>query len=620
MTVGLPSYLGVVLVLCAGSCRAEPPGAKAASVHSASSASIPTASPPTASSQSIAPVAPLDTQPFRTARRVANHLRAPRVTKVVLGERWGCAVFGTSVGSSVQCWDAPRKQGELVRPWPVPWLRDRSFEAGPARVLEFAKAQLTFRGWQRPRRGEIEGKKLAASEQWLNPNHANWEEAFERTDCVGKSFIGGTFSCLQATGGSGVWCLGDNRFGQLGGSRPVPPAHAEENDPAFVGKIWPAESVALGTWHACAAAAPQGLDFGGHIACWGRGDYGQLGVPAPDRCQVGGAQIACARTAQAGVRFRSAMLALAAGDLYTCVSTPDGMQCWGASRDGFFGTSAECPPRLRQAWPTLHGVVAAPNAKCSAKPVTVEGVPGFQQFPSAGPRGICFAENTPLHCVGGIRTPRASGITRVVVSPGEDASACGLQNGGVVCWGEGYSPAGAPDVLLPIPLELPTVPSEAAVIGTEDGSRYSASCQVRRGCDFGPAPLPTCASDLKVSDWSTLRATAEAHVGQTLNLRGAIAVGPGPHEYVSSLMDCHAPDGIACCGGSSHPVVLGAAPALRLERLFCAGDDSEACCNAPAYGDTLIASGRLEPDQAEHDAELSGYMLTSVTLCKPNSR
>jgi hypothetical protein len=84
-------------------------------------------------------------------------------------------------------------------------------------------------------------------------------------------------------------------------------------------------------------------------------------------------------------------------------------------------------------------------------------------------------------------------------------------------------------------------------------------------------------------------------------------------------MDCHAPDGIGCCTRSSNPVVLGAAPALLLDGLLCSGDDSEACCNAPAYGDTLIASGRLERAQAEHDAELSGYTLTSVTLCKPLS-
>jgi len=216
--------------------------------------------------------------------------------------------------------------------------------------------------------------------------------------------------------------------------------------------------------------------------------------------------------------------------------------------------------------------------------------------------------------VGGIRTPRAKGITGVVVSPGEDASACGLQNGGVVCWGEGYSPAGAPDVPLAIPLEPPKALREAAVLGREDGSSYSASCLVRRGCDFGPAPLPACAADLQVIDWSTLHATADAHVGETLNVRGAVAVG----SLFSTMMGCEASDGSACCNSTSGSVVLGAAPALRLDRLFCAGDDSELCCNAPAYGDTLIASGRLELAQGGHDARLSAYTLRSVTLCKPN--
>lgn len=501
-----------------------------------------------------------------------------------------------------------------MRAWAVPWLRDRQFEAGPDRVFEFAPPRLTFRGWKRPRRGETEGTELPPGEQWLNPNNADWNDAYSRSDRVGQTFVGGTFACLQATKGNRVWCLGDDRFGQLGGSKPVPPPHAPDDDPAFVAKIWPAENVALGTWHACATAAPEGLAAGGHIACWGRGDYGQLGVAAPDRCLVNGKQIPCAKSAQAGVPFRSAVLALVAGDLYTCVTRPDDISCWGASRDGFFGTSAACPPELRRAWPTLHGVVPAPNAKCSAKPAKVGGVHGFQQWPSVGPRGMCFDSDTPLRCVGGIRTPRGNGISGVAVSRGEDASACGLKDRGVVCWGEGYSPAGALDLPVTLQLEPPESVREAAVIGAEDSSRYSKSCLVHRGCDFGPEPLPTCAVDLKVNDWGALRATADSHVGETLSVSGAIAVS----SLGGTMKGCNAPDGIACCNRTSGMVVLGAAPALRLERLFCAGDDSQVCCNAPAYGDTLVATGRLEAEPAGRDARLSNYLLAQVRLCKPN--
>jgi hypothetical protein len=531
----------------------------------------------------------------------------------VLGERWGCARLATAAGSTAQCWDAPQKYGGSVKAWTVPWLRDKALQAGPDRVCDFAKPELTFRCWQRPVRAETEGKELPASQQWLNPNHAGWNDAFARSDRVGETFVGGTFSCLQATKTHGLWCLGDDRFGQLGGSSAVPPANATLDDPAYVKGTWPAERVALGTWHACAMAAPGGLARGGHIACWGRGDAGQLGAPGPDRCEGDGDEVACAKRAQRGVAFGSEPLALYAGDLYTCLSSPRGVYCWGASRDGFFGSAKACPASLRRAWPTLHGSVAAPSASCSSTPAKLAGVQGFQQHASVGPRGICFDESSPLRCIGGIRTPRGGGISRVVVSRGDDASACGLRNGGVVCWGERYSPPGAPDLPLPITLEpLPKV-TETAVVGAEDGSGYSASCLVRKGCNFGPAPLPACASDLLVSDWETLRGSASVHIGELVHVRGAVAVG----SQITTAKACRASDGIGCCNTTSATVVLGDGPALRLDGLFCAGDDSLACCNAPAYGDSLVASGRLAAKVKQSDSRLSGYSLTGVTLCKP---
>lgn len=546
----------------------------------------------------------------------------------MLGERWGCARFATGVGSTAQCWDAPQKYGDPVKAWTVPWLRDKAPQVGPDRVCELAKPKLTFRCWQRPVRTETEGKELPASQQWRKPNHAGRNDAFS----LGETFVGGTFSCLKATktygvegdktwlpdgqqspNEEGLWCLGDDRFGQLGGSSAVPPANGTPEDTAYVNGIWPARNVALGTWHACAVAARGGL--GWDIACWGRGDAGQLGAPGPDRCEIDGVAVACAKRAQRGVAFgsESEPPALHAGDLYTCSSSPRGVHCWGASRDGFFGSPKACPASLRRAWPTLHGSVAAPRASCSLTPAKLAGVQGFQQHPSVGPRGICFDEGIPLRCIGGIRTPRGGGITGVVVSPGEDASACGLRNGSVVCWGEGYSPPGAPEVPLPIALEpLPKV-TETAVVASENASGYSASCLVRKGCDFGPAPLSACAPDLPASDWETLRGSAKAHIGELVHVRGPVAVG----SQLSTAMGCQAPDGIGCCNGTIAAVVLGAAPALRLDGLFCEGDGSAACCNAPAYGDTLVASGRLAAKAEQFDTRLSGYSLTGVTLCKP---
>jgi len=551
---------------------------------------------------------------FRPARRVTAPLRQPSVSSVILGERWGCAAVSTALDADFQCWDAPREPRSRIQAWKVPWLHGKRPQAGPQRLCDWtAPGDLTFRCWQQPTRGATEGTELPATEEWLNPNHATWNDAYSRGDRVGGTFVGGTFSCLQESRDNGVWCLGDDRFGQLGGSKPVPPPNAERDDPAFVRGLWPAQSLHVGTWHACALAAPNGLAAGGSIACWGRGDYGQLGAPAPDRCEADGASVPCARQPVTGIPYDGHPLELSTAGLFTCASDDGGISCWGASRDGFFGTTAACPAGLRLRYPTLHGNVAAPHATCSRVPAKVRGARGFQRWPSVGPRGLCFDDQTPLKCVGGIRTPRGKKITGVVVSPGEDAAACGIRDGAVVCWGEGYSPPAAPDVPVPIALEPPPPTSNAAFVGAEDGSKFSASCLARRGCDFGPAPLPACVPSDDARDWASVRRTAADHVGELVSVKDVIAVGP----LTSTLAGCRAPDGIGCCNRSGGPVVLGDAPALELDELFCAGDDSGACCNAAAYGQLVIARGRLEATDRELDRYVAPYKLTDVTLCEP---
>lgn len=532
------------------------------------------------------------------------------MTSVIVGEGFGCAAFGTAAGRSWQCWDAPTSATSgPVQAWTVPWLKDKWLQAGPDRVCELAKPALTYRCWQRPTRGSTAGQELPASWQWLNPNHAGWEEAYSRADRVDRVEQGGTFACLQSTKDNGVWCLGDDRFGQLGGSQPVPAPQASPKDPAFVQGVWPAENVAAGTWHACALAAPAGLANGGHLACWGRGDHGQLGAPAPDLCNVDGVNVACAKTPVTGINVPHAMLVLRAGDLFTCLSDMKGIACWGASRDGFFGTAGACPATLRQAWPTLHGPVPAPRAACSATPVRIGKVSQFEQELVAGPRGLCVPRGDSVVCFGGVRTPKGA-IADVALSPGADANACGLRDGGVSCWGEAYSPRGAPNQPVPIAFESAVPVQETAVIGAGDPSHYSASCLIRTGCDFGPPPTPHCDAGTRVSSWNELARSASASAGTTVSVRGTIGVG----TLHSTLVGCKAPDGIACCNRVGGSVLLAGNPPLSLEGMYCSGDDSQACCNAPAYGQTVVATGKLE--RVDHGSRESTWKLVAPTLCE----
>jgi hypothetical protein len=85
-------------------------------------------------------------------------------------------------------------------------------------------------------------------------------------------------------------------------------------------------------------------------------------------------------------------------------------------------------------------------------------------------------------------------------------------------------------------------------------------------------------------------------------------------------MACMAPDGRGCCNRAGGPVVLGgAASPLLLGGFFCTGDDSAACCNAPAYGQKVVATGRLEavPDGAILNTP---WALAGASLCATSDR
>jgi len=438
----------------------EPAVASATAVAPAPPPAIVPASPP-----AIVPASPPSIVPAPAWRAVS----------VIVGESFGCARFASGRRSRWQCWDAPRAGGGAsVKAWPVRWLDDREdLQGAPDRVCEFASDRLTYRCWDAPQRNALTGQELPANWQWQNPNHATLAEAYSRADCLAEVVQGGSFACLRSTR-DGVWCLGDDRFGQLGGSQPVPAPQAAEEDPAFVQHIQPVHRLVSGTWHACVLTDDaSSIKDAPYVACWGRGDYGQLGFKARDRCRVDGVDVPCARAPEHGISLEDSVATLLAGDLFTCVSSPNGIRCWGASRDGFFGTPGSCPASLRKAWPTLHGSVAAPRAACSRTPVPVPKLTGFHQFPAVGPRGLCSQEGDHLKCWGAIRAPRGPGVSQIEINPGQYANACGLRGGtrvlvrpatietvaeyrtvdaSVVCWGEGYSAPSTPDV--PVAIEL----------------------------------------------------------------------------------------------------------------------------------------------------------------------
>jgi hypothetical protein len=542
--------------------------------------------------------------PLQAATRIPGRDTAPappQATGAIVGERWGCASYDTGWSLGYQCWEA----GSRPRARRVPWMDGKRFQTAPEHLCSLSDPVEDFRCWKRPAPGERTARPLPADWQWLYPAEEQWYQTGKRRPLVDGAHVGGTFSCLRTTQGSGVFCFGDDRFGQRGGGTGAPTGNGGPRDRAFVPDVWPADFMAVGTWHGCAYAAPGGMAHGGHISCWGRADHGQLGAPAPDRCRVEGREVACARKPVKGVAVsdRETLLALGAGDLFTCLTNDQGIRCWGASRDAIFGAPGSCPESLRRAWPTLHGPVPAPRAACSPRPVPLPGATHFDPNFVVRPRAVCFDQGGAQTCLGAVPRPRGLSVAGQVISPGSDASACAVRDGRVFCWGEAYSPAQALDVPVAVTLEA-TAPLGESAVARSGGSRAweDPGCLIRRGCPTRVRPLRLCArvaprpggGASAVPTWTELESHAEKLSGTVVRVRGPLGVEPVAGKGPA----CRTKDGQrACCGATFADVLLGGGSHanLALQGLKCGGDESLTCCNAPAYGQTVIASGRLTP-------------------------
>jgi hypothetical protein len=240
-----------------------------------------------------------------------------------------------------------------------------------------------------------------------------------------------------------------------------------------------------------------------------------------------------------------------------------------------------------------------------------------------GPRGLCYVaygsgggDSATLRCVGDIATPSMN-LAMVSVSPGHDAAACGLAGESVWCWGEGYSPLANPGQPVAVAIEPPrSVPEVAAVQAPALGRLpWAPECLVQRGCARIPMAMTPCPAGAAAVSWPEVLSAAASLTGRIVHVEGPLGVGPED----GLRNDCLEAGFTACCGRLGAPVVLGGADeTLQLGELGCYGDESELCCDAPAYGDTVIATGRLSSGPAAKSKLSPPYpqwSLDEVTLC-----
>jgi hypothetical protein len=471
---------------------------------------------------------------------------ATRDSVVLVGDGWGCAkVYGWNQ-PHWQCWNAGGKTPIKARS--VPGL---SAKADPAVGAD----KLCFLDGDR-------GKCWS----WTELAHGKPSDFLEtqvRKGRLGQWLVGGDFSCLLHYVGAErmLACSGDDAFDQL----------AQKEQP-----------VALERWHG-ALGASHGCVSSSEIRCWGRGDAGQLGRMPETNCTVAGKRLACDANLGKTDFTIGGVGALFAGDMFTCASFgyPREIRCWGGSRDGWFGDTP-CPPELRQAWPVGTGFAAAPKATCSTMPARIVEPGSEIGEVSVGPRGVCLIEDGKPRCLGAIATP-STAVTKIAVGKGAQANACGIDGSRVVCWGEGYSPAEQPGLVVPVAFE-PTIPASAVVdFPAPDGTGWPKERLIHRGCSREPVSLPTCDAKATGESWASLLGKAESLAKQRVSVRDRLVVGPLADAFFHNERD----ERWIVVGANTSPLHI------YLPSFRCDGDESRLCCGAPAFGQTVIATGVL---------------------------
>lgn len=126
-------------------------------------------------------------------------------------------------------------------------------------------------------------------------------------------------TCVASPVGPGTRCMGNNAYGELGGTGPDP------IDGTIAG-MQAIDQMSLGRDHSCARA-------GGRVWCWGRNNYGQLGDP----------MIMDSSDTPGEVMLPGDATVLAGGRDHTCASL-DGsgeVVCWGRNQVGQIGDGTE---------------------------------------------------------------------------------------------------------------------------------------------------------------------------------------------------------------------------------------------------------------------------------------
>ena len=213
--------------------------------------------------------------------------------------------------------------------------------------------------------------------------------------------VGGNHSCALLDGG-GVQCWGDNQFGQLGDltTTDSPTPRSVLLNTATPSLLTGVVAIAAGTFSTCART------FGGGVQCWGRNNFGQLGINSatdqPSPASALASHVVALAVANHGCIVRSpgtvlctggnvsgqigdgttttrlfpttstgisTALSVATGAFHTCAIRGSGQAlCWGDNAAGQFGdstTTSRLTPGVGPALGSLTAVTAGGFHTCA---------------------------------------------------------------------------------------------------------------------------------------------------------------------------------------------------------------------------------------------------------------
>ena len=354
------------------------------------------------------------------------NLSAPANTgipEVSAGNGHACAIYN----GELYCWGGldhgvvgDGKEGRLLSPQLVPGLNTTATVSSGREHACALSASGSVSCWGRNNFGQVGDNTTADSigPKVIIPNGAS------------AVATGDTHSC--AIVGGNVRCWGRNQWGQLGvgnnNDAPVP-----ETIPNLTGVT----AIAAGNLHTCAIYSDANV-IGG-VKCWGRNTNGELGLGDYPPCIQ---PIDCLSPTK--IPNLSGVKAISASAFYTCaVDGTNSLMCWGRNNYGQLGLGDQTNQNLPVMVPGLTGVTAVATSDGHACVVYSDGAVtggmkcwgrnyyGELGLGDAAPCGNAF----PYLCLTPTIVPGWNAVTAVAVGS-YHSCLIGLY-GGIACWGWG---------------------------------------------------------------------------------------------------------------------------------------------------------------------------------------